>query len=307
MNIEELKKRKQELGYSNRLLAEESGVPLGTVQKIFGGETKAPRKQTLEALTQVLFRKENVYPTSASAQPAVLHDARAALPRDARIARPRDARTAYLYDIQSDLLSDAQPALLREAQAAYRIPEKHPGDFTKEDYYQLPDDVRAELIDGVFYDMASPTRIHQGILGGLHIQLDACVQKHAGECFIYMAPSDVELGNKTVVQPDLYIHCHPENETIEPLKVAPDFVVEIISPSNPGHDIWRKHELYFRYGVREYWIVDPRRKLVTVYRFETEELPITYTFEDTVPVGISHGECSVDFQKIYARVRHFYE
>ena len=259
MTMEELKERKRELGYSNRQLAEESGVPLGTIQKIFGGETKAPRKETLDALHRVLFQE------------------------------------------------NALPGLIREAMPAYGERQKQPGEFTKEDYYALPDDVRMELIDGVFYDMASPSRIHQGILGGLYIQLDACVQKHAGNCFIYMAPSDIELGENTVVQPDLYIHCRPEKETIAPMDVAPDFAVEILSPSNPGHDIWRKQELYRRYGVREYWIVDPRNKRVMVFPFEKQELPSSYTFEDIVPVGISGGECQVDFRQVFARVRHLYE
>ena len=295
MTIEEMKRRKRELGYTNLRLAEESGVPLGTLQKIFGGGTKAPRRETIEALERVLGRRDCSY-TMARTEGIIQAEGSGT------------ARTGVRYDVSSAKKTEypTSGGMLREAVPAYQLRTKRQGEYTKEDYYSLPDEERVELIDGVFYDMASPTRIHQGILGGMYVQLDECIQKQAGTCFLYMSPSDVELSDRTVVQPDIYIHCHPENEYPEPLRAAPDFVVEIVSPSNPGHDIWRKQELYRNHGVREYWVVDPRRKLVTVFPFEKEELPKTYEFEDVIPIGISNGECEVDFRKVFRRVAHFY-
>ena len=199
--------------------------------------------------------------------------------------------------------------MIREPAPAYGVREAEKKEYTLKDYYALPDERRVELIDGVFYDMASPSKLHQSILGSLYLQLDACVEKHEGACFLYLAPSDVELGEdgKTVVQPDLYIHCSPEKESNRPHHGAPDFVLEILSPSSRGHDIWRKQELYRRYGVKEYWIVDPEQKRVLVYLFDREEFPKIYSFADRVPLALSGGSCSVDFQKVYDRARHLYE
>ena len=271
MTIEEMKSIKRELGLTNQTLSDLSGVPLGTIQKIFGGATKAPRKETIDAIVLALSEKAH-------------------------------GRTVK-YEISG------KDYYVRERALDYYLDDVEQGEYTLDDYYALPDEKRVELIDGVFYDMASPSKIHQGILGGLFVQLDQYVQNYVGKCFLYAAPSDVELGEdrKTVVQPDIYIHCDPEKEVDRPHHGSPDFIVEILSPSSRSHDLWRKQELYRRHGVREYWIVDPKNKSVVVYHLTEPELPRTYTFEDEVPVGISEGECTVEFKKVYQRVQHFYE
>ena len=99
-----------------------------------------------------------------------------------------------------------------------------------------------------------------------------------------------------------------------PYRGAPDFVIEVLSPSNPEHDLWRKRDLYQRYGVREYWIVDPHGQSVYVFHFEKSgnsedrgENPEKYSFDDNVPVGISDGACRVDFRRVCRKIRHFLE
>ena len=175
--------------------------------------------------------------------------------------------------------SSAAEQYLRNAEAerASRMDSRIPtgGGYTEDDYFALPDDLRVELIDGVFYDMASPSRAHQTIGFEIAKQLDACIEENGqeGHCFMHIAPSDVALGEKrdTIVQPDVYVHCSREKEIADgPLRSVPDFVVEVLSPSNPEHDLWRKRELYRRHGVREYWIVNPAGEKVYVFRFDLE-------------------------------------
>ena len=191
-----------------------------------------------------------------------------------------------------------------------RIPKG--GGHTEEEYLALPDDLRVELIDGVFYAMAAPARIHQTVALEIARQLMDCVEKHCKECFVYIAPSDVALGEdrKTVVQPDVYVHCDQEKDIKPgPYRGAPDFALEVLSPSNPENDLWRKRELYCRHGVREYWIVDPRE--LTVYTFDFEKIdegsdvPEKYTFQDKVPARISDGTCRIDFRRVYDKIKHF--
>lgn len=269
MTISEMKERKRDLGYSNETIAHLSGVPLGTVQKIFAGITKAPRQGTLEALEKILTVKKE------------RND----------FAREETGKTA---------------SMLRETVRSYGRRDPGQGNYTLDDYYALPDDRRAELIDGYFYDMSCPTHLHQLILGQLYLQLAPCVEEHSS-CEIFFAPSDVRLDrdNKTMVQPDLFIACNYQDDDIRRLNGAPDFIIEILSPSNRAHDLIRKLGKYSHAGVREYWIVDPEKMKIIVYDLEHDDFPTLFTFQDTVPVLISDGKCRVDFARIRERVKKY--
>lgn len=175
---------------------------------------------------------------------------------------------------------------------------KEHGEYTVDDYDQFPEDQRCELIDGVIYDMGAPSLEHQEILHTIVIQLSNCIIEHQNPCKLFFAPVDVVLGedNKTVVQPDLIIVCDPEKlSRKDKVYGAPDLAVEIVSPWSEKKDKRIKLAKYAETGVREYWIVDPFKKMVLVYVFDAPELiPTIYPFGKQIPVGISEGKCSVD-------------
>ena len=143
MTIEELRNRKTALGLTNEMIAQESDIPLSTIQKVLSGTTKAPRKSTLEAIERVLYAEEAR--RSPAAIPGVL----------------REPEAGY---------STSDPM------------GKKDGEYTLDDYYALPDERRVELIDGVFYDMSAPAVIHQKILGELYLLFRECVDAHGQEC-----------------------------------------------------------------------------------------------------------------------------
>ncbi len=160
--------------------------------------------------------------------------------------------------------------------------------FTEKDYYTLPDDMRAELIDGKFYDMASPNRIHQEIISFFIKKIGNYIDSGKGSCKIYPAPFAVKLFNdrRTIVEPDISVICDPDKLTDKGCSGAPDWIVEVVSPSNAVHDYVRKLNLYVKAGVREYWIVNPLEKEVAVYFFEQSPFPVSYTFGDMIKVNI---------------------
>ena len=160
--------------------------------------------------------------------------------------------------------------------------------FTEKDYYTLPDDMRAELIDGKFYDMASPNRIHQEIISFFIKKIGNYIDSGKGSYKIYPAPFAVKLFNdrRTIVEPDISVICDPDKLTDKGCSGAPDWIVEVVSPSNAVHDYVRKLNLYVKAGVREYWIVNPLEKEVAVYFFEQSPFPVSYTFEDKIKVNI---------------------
>lgn len=174
------------------------------------------------------------------------------------------------------------------------------GGFTEEDYYNLPEGVRAELIDGVFYDMASPTRIHQEILALLMTEIYNYIKSRKSSCHVYPGPFAVKLfaDDKTIVEPDISVICDPSKLTDRGCTGAPDWVVEIASPSNSRHDYIRKLNLYSTAGVREYWIVDPKYGQIHVYTMSDDHFMLkSYAFSDTVKAGIFE-DFSIDFSEI---------
>lgn len=164
----------------------------------------------------------------------------------------------------------------------------------------MPDEQRVELIDGYFYDMSSPTFHHQSIGGEIHRQIANYILEHKGSCRPFIAPVDVQLDcdNKTMVQPDVGIICDPSKIKKFGIYGAPDFLVEVISPSTKRKDYTLKLSKYMNAGVREYWILDYAQRNLLVYFFESESCPVIYGLDQPVPVGIYHGELTIDFSNI---------
>lgn len=188
------------------------------------------------------------------------------------------------------------------------------GDKTLEDYLALPEGTRVELVDGVFYDMAAPTLLHQRLILKIAEALDDFIEKNGGSCVTFVAPVDVQLfqDDKTCVQPDIMVVCDRGKLLGVRLTDVPDLVIEIASPGNWRMDAIIKRQKYFEAGVREYWIVFPEDKRVLVYQFEGSDKQesiqaAVYTFADKVSVGIWDGRCQVDFAEIYETVRFMYE
>ena len=166
----------------------------------------------------------------------------------------------------------------------------HANIYTEEDYYNLPENVRAELIDGQIYYMSAPSRIHQKILMFLSKTIANYIDSKDGSCEVYPAPFAVKLfedDDKTVVEPDISVICDPNKLTERGCTGAPDWIVEIVSPSTSSHDYIRKLNLYAKAGVKEYWIIDPRTEKVFVYHLDQADVNAdSYTFQDKIKVNI---------------------
>ena len=257
MTIDEMKEIKKKQGFSNKMISDLSGVPFGTVQKIFGGETSSPRYDTIQALQRFF----------------------------------EEATGGFSVQSDNDVVKEG---------ASYKVSCDGSRNKNINDYLALPEGTRIEMIDGVFYDMAFPTTKHQNIAGELYVELKMHVRKNSGSCVPYISPLDVQLNcdDKTMVQPDVIIICD-KNKITEPRIVgAPDFIAEVLSPSNVFMDTTIKLGKYEKAGVREYWIISPEMEKVVVYFFEKNNEPLIYSFDDDIPVGIWNGECTINFRKL---------
>lgn len=173
--------------------------------------------------------------------------------------------------------------------------------FTAQDYWALPEGTRAELIDGELYNMAPPNRKHQEIISGLIWLLCDYIQRKGGSYKAYVSPFAVNLNadDSTYVEPDALVVCDPAKLSDRGCEGAPDFVVEVVSPSSVRMDYVKKLNLYLEAGVREYWIVDPDKAMTTVYHFgEDHFAPIIYPFNVAVPVGIYQGELKANIAEL---------
>ena len=276
MTLEEIKDKKRQMGYSYARLSRESGVPVGTIQKIFNGETRNPRYETIQLLGNALGLEEQ------SVMNSPLYGASQGIQRPLRA--------------------------VHEPQAAYNVrggeydgsSEKKQGQLTVRDYEELPDDQRYELIDGVLYMMASPSTYHQVIAAYLYTEFLTFIRSQNGTCLPFMSPLDVQLDmdDRTVVQPDVMIVCNPETKVVPHIYGAPDFIAEVLSPSTAHKDFWVKMRKYQEAGVREYWMISPEDERVMTFDFEHGGTGRMYTFEEKVPVVIYEGKVEMDFPEL---------
>ena len=159
--------------------------------------------------------------------------------------------------------------------------------YTVDDIYALPEDERAELIDGQIYYMAPTTRKHQDVSMELSSQIKAYVRSKGGQCKVYAAPFAVYLDESanTYVEPDISVICDKNKLTDKGCKGAPDWIIEIVSPASRRMDYYTKLFKYRTAGVREYWIVDPSKNQIIVYDFEHGDME-QFTFQDSIKAGI---------------------
>ncbi|HHV12812.1 MAG TPA: Uma2 family endonuclease [Clostridiales bacterium] len=172
--------------------------------------------------------------------------------------------------------------------------------YTEADYYKLPEDVRAELIDGQIYYQAAPSRAHQEILMELSGTIRNYIRSKSGSCKVYPAPFAVKLkeDRKTIVEPDISVICDKNKLTDKGCTGAPDWIIEIVSSGNSSHDYIRKLNLYSDAGVREYWIINPMKQTIFVYHLEETKFEVnSYTFQDKIKANI-YDDLYIDFQDI---------
>lgn len=248
MTIKEMQERKRELGFTNEMLSQASGVPLSTVQKVLGGITLSPRRSTVEALS-------------------------------AALSETRKNPGSYITD-------DSQPLLLHDPAAAYASKDRL---YTIKDIEALPEDVHAELIDGKIYYMNPPVRIHQHIIVKMLVTISNYISDQNGSCEVYPSPFGVYLSGETgrdLLEPDLVVICNPDCLHDKGCMGAPDWVMEVISPSTKSRDYAIKLFKYRTAGVKEYWIVNPEKRIVSVYLFGEEEVVNIYGFDEVIPFGL---------------------
>jgi len=159
--------------------------------------------------------------------------------------------------------------------------------YTIDDIYTLPEGKRAELIDGRIYDMAPPSRLHQRLLNFINTEINLYIRNNNGNCEVYPAPFAVFLNEDDInyVEPDISVICDQSKLTDKGCNGAPDWIIEIVSPSSKRMDYLIKLFKYRNADVKEYWIVDPEKNRITAYNFVHDTIE-EYAFGDDVPVGI---------------------
>ena len=175
--------------------------------------------------------------------------------------------------------------------------------YTYADYCKWPEDELWELIDGKAYAKAMPVRAHQDVALEIAHQLKLFLKGH--KCNVFIAPFSVRLNadkkDDTVVAPDILVVCD-ESKLADGKGVvgAPDFIVEVLSPSTVAHDWKTKYGLYQKYGVKEYWIVDPgnRTLAVNILENDTYVTQVYANSESDVPVKTLDG-CTINLAEVF--------
>lgn len=283
MNLQEMRECKRALGYSNETLAELSGVPLATVQKVLSGITKSPRQKTVEALSKVLGAG------MPAGGPAISN-------YSVQIRRGEspsgiENKTENIIESARSIRTESYPEVFTGIRSVVREDDRP---NTIEDIYALPDGTRAELIDGRLYYIPTPTRTHQKITGEMYLAAAAYIKAHHKECEVYIAPFGVYLNgdDSLYVEPDLSIIRDTSRLSERGCMGAPDWIIEVVSAPSRKTDYAVKLNKYRQSGVREYWIVDPSLRTVLTYVFDDDrnvEDADLYPFEAEIESSLFEG------------------
>lgn len=177
--------------------------------------------------------------------------------------------------------------------------------YTYEDYLNLPDDGnRYEIINGELIMTASPVTSHQKVSIFLSTEIQVYVTKE-NIGFVFYSPYDVIFDDKNIYQPDI-LFISKENKNIiteENIKGSPDLIVEILSPSTAYYDLFEKKEVYEKFGVKEYWIVDPQKHWIEIFALKQNKYVLYSRTEKKGKVKSSlFKKLDIDASKLFAEL-----
>lgn len=310
MDIKEMIAEKDRIGMSYEKLSHYTGISVGALHKIFSGQTKNPRKDTLRAI-------ERIFTGESKEEYASKHAWMNAPLFPADIGNVSVLRETPVANGSSALKDRYTESTVPESYATgSNAPESNTdfyhsnakGRHTLDDYYRLPSERRVELIDGTFFEMEAPNSLHQEIISILQYHFTDYVRKNKGTCKVYGSPIDVQLDqdDRTMVQPDLLVVCNRDKISRFGIYGAPDFCLEVVSPSSGKKDVLLKNYKYANAGVREYWIILPKEKKLLVYNYEKDTLtPEIYSLHGTKGVGIWDNQLEIDLSEIAEAILEF--
>lgn len=296
MNIADLKKRKKALKLSVKELSMLADLPNSTVSKIFTGETKNPSYLTVERIEATIVQEE-------ARQRAMKY--LEALHRYMESHASEEDFDIEAFDRayrEEHHLNDAPIPFARdrdgEPLTIGNLAVSPDGLMTIDEYMALGEDIKFpkyELLDGhlIINDIALFS--HQDVVQELGRAIDRYIFSNNGSCRMY----NVGLNNRfpgdnyTWLIPDLVVICNRDIIDRTGLMGAPDWVVEVTSPSTRSYDYNGKKNKYMNCGVREYWIIDLQKEKIMVYLGEDPDTAHIYNFEDEVPVSIYNGDLKI--------------
>ena len=269
MNVEKLKQLKKDAGYTNKMIADESGVPIGTVQKVFSGETSAPRYKTLKAIEAVLI------PASGMDIPQNSSHALTRQSAGEGIVNSTDNKTAGAAAVapSRSVLSDM---------------------IAQEIIFQIRSALQERGANVYFSAPGTPVQLTGGAILSAGVELPSSVHKIEGKDGVFIFP-------------DVSMVLSRDKITGAGIVGAPDLIVEVMDGETRSMQIAVRPELYRRAGVREYWMVDTDAKNITAYDFAGEALPSMFGFSGRVPVKIFSDDCQVNFAQLYGRVGFLFD
>jgi len=313
LSAEEMRAFKKHYRLTNDQISTGSGVPLGTVQKIFSGETKNSGYKTMALLEQFFLSLEEkgyrYLPTSTSRK-GILGNAEVS----GKAEILGDAEVPNRAGILNNAGISGSVGILGEGSEDYgstvaRNPH-HEQRYTIQDYFIQPNDRRAELIAGRFCDMAAPSIRHQRIVGSIYRQLADYLDKEQCGCEAFIAPCAVQPDpgdESTVLEPDVFAVCDPSKITDTHIVGAPDLVIEVASPGTSGRDAGIKLNIYRNAGVKEYWMIDPQQGYAVIYTLQKDNaddgqtvneypFPEIHSLKEPIPVITSERKLMIDLR-----------
>ncbi len=254
MYRDNLRTRKEKLGWTTEELSIRSGVPVGTINKILSGETVSPRYDTILALNRAFDEEE-----SPDDPALVRENISLALTQKSSVPQGECFLTVADY---GQLPEDVNVELID-------------GRFY---YMESPSYRHQHILTEVLFAIGCFIKANHGKCEALPSPMEVQLDKD----------------DYTLVKPDILIVCEQNKILHDRIYGAPDFIAEILSPASRKKDMRLKLMKYFHAGVREYWIIDPDRARVLSYFFEESALiPTLYTFEQEVPVRIYEGKLTI--------------